>query len=304
MDPKRVVRPQAGIAATVWIGVALTGHALAASILAALLLAVGFVLWMLYLEARADHRLSDRRVRNDRYAAQSWLVGAGVALGASLGLWLTNTAIYRGNQGLTLAVGLLAGFTLLVIVACSLVDWYLIVPRIAGEICLPPCRSTGDLRWKRVTRLWYINRGVAALTVSLAFLAVIPIILSGFVDANIIAVIVAIVSAAAVVYIRGIDTSVHNVLHPSFYVGDIVDYLMPGREIQAYVVDVALEGVKLKQTHNGTYTGRPFFPDKHSHKVDTADLKMLGKLDVSFRGCDDGHCCGVNWYCRENPRAD
>lgn len=138
---------------------------------------------------------------------------------------------------------------------------------------------------------------------SLSFLAVIPIILSRFVDANIIAVIVAIVSAAAVVYIRGIDTTVHNVLHPNFYIDDIVDYLMPGREIQAYVVDVALEGVKLKQTQDGTYTGRPFFPDKHTHKVDTANLNMLGKLDVRFRSCDDGRCRGVNWYCRENPRA-
>src|ERR1019366_7090547 len=83
-------------------------------------------------------------------------------------------------------------------------------------------------QWRAVTRLWYIHRGVAAIAQALVWLAVIPVILSRWVDSNSVAVIVAVVSAVVLIYIRGLDQTVHNVLHPSFYVGDLVHLLIPG----------------------------------------------------------------------------
>lgn len=302
MDPKRVVRVHAAITAAILIALALLGHALTGLILSSLVLGAGIVLAALYWRAARRKALSPKRVATDRYARQCWLYGGGAPFLVSLGLLVEGAAVYRGFSGLTEAIGLVAGITFVIVVVSGLIDWYLIVPRIAGEVCPPPCRSTADPRWKRVTRLWYIHRGVAALTVSLSGFAVIPLILSRFVDANTVAVVVTVVGAVAVVYIRGLDSTVHNVLHPSFYVGDLVEYLMPGRKVQGYLVDVAVEGVKIKETHRGTYTGTPFFPDKHTFKIHTSELGELGKSEIPFHGCDE-QCCGVNWYCRENPKA-
>jgi hypothetical protein len=171
-----------------------------------------------------------------------------------------------------------------------------------SSVSLQPCRTSGQPRCRALTRLWYIHRGVAALAQALVWLAVIPVILSRWVDANSVAVIVAVISAVALIYIRGLDQPVHHVLHPSFYVGDLVHLLIPGGKVEGYLVDVSVEGVKIKETHSGAYTGTRFGPDKHTYKIDSTQLGWIGKNNQPFHGCDET-CSGVNWYCRENPKA-
>ncbi|HSC21980.1 MAG TPA: hypothetical protein VLC07_09650, partial [Solirubrobacterales bacterium] len=60
--------------------------------------------------------------------------------------------------------------TAAVIWGSSLVDWYLILPRISGQLGPRPCRASEEeawlpfpYTWKEVTRWWYIHRAVAAL---------------------------------------------------------------------------------------------------------------------------------------------
>jgi len=87
-----------------------------------------------------------------------------------------------------------------------------------------------------------------------------------------------------------------------------VHLIIPGGRVEGYIVDVSVEGVKIKETDGGIYSGTRFGPDKHTYKIDSTQLSWIGKSDKPFRGCvgrgcGEGECSGVNWYCRCNPNA-
>lgn len=309
MDPEGFVRWQSAFIGAVLVAAALLGHPLTSLILASCLFLGGLALEGLYqYDSNRRQSVSAGRRKTDRYARQCWALGGGVPLALAVALLLTGTAAYRGFSGLTQALALVIGIAFVIVVLSGLIDWYYVLPRIAGEICPQPCRAPRDPRWKRLTRIWYLHRGIAAMAQALVWLAVIPVILSRWVDANQVGVVVAVVSAVALIYVRGLDTTAHMVLHPSFYVGDLVHLIIPGGKVEGYLVDVSVEGVKIKETQHGMYTGTRFGPDKHTYKIDSTQLSWIGKSDEPFRGCQgegcgENACSGVNWYCRCNLKA-
>jgi hypothetical protein len=284
------------------IAAAALGHALASLILCALVVTAALILEGLYWRARRGASLSAGRRAADTLARQDWAIGIGIPLAVAAVLLGTGTAAYRGYGTLTQGLALVFGVGFSIVIVSSLIDWYYILPRIAGEVCLQPCRSSFDPRWQKLTRIWYIHRGVAAITQMLVWLAAIPVILSRWVDPNQIAVIVAVVSAVAVTYGSGISATARMILYPGFFVGDLVRMIVPGGRTEGYLVDVSIEGVKVKETTRGTYTGPRFGPAKHTFKIDSAWLSWIEKADTPFHGCRTD-CSGVNWYCRENPTA-
>jgi hypothetical protein len=309
MDPEGFVRWQSAFNGAILVATALLGHPLTSLILAGFIFVGGLALELRYqYDSKRRRTVSEGRRVTDTYARQCWVLGGGVPLVLAIALLETGDAAYRGFAGLTQALAIVLGVAFVIVILSGLIDWYYVLPRIAGEVCPQPCRSSGDARWKRLTRIWYLHRGVAAIAQALVWLAVIPVILSRWVDANQVGVVVAVVSAVALIYVRGLDTTAHMVLHPSFYVGDLVHLIIPGGKVEGYLVDVSVEGVKIKETERGVYTGTRFGPDKHTYKIDSTQLSWIGKSDQPFHGCAregcaEDACSGVNWYCRCNPNA-
>jgi hypothetical protein len=67
-----------------------------------------------------------------------------------------------------LAFAVIVGVVTLVVEICflsSLVDWYYVLPRRDGLVCVPPCRAPADERWQGVTWFWLLHRFVAATAV-------------------------------------------------------------------------------------------------------------------------------------------
>lgn len=101
----------------------------------------------------------------DRWTCGQWIalgvVGAGGSSGIRAAGW--HPFAHVGLVFTVLAVGwvaLWAGIYL-----SSAVDWYLIMPKVAGITCPGPCERPGQQRWAGITGLWSFHRGFARLLV-------------------------------------------------------------------------------------------------------------------------------------------
>jgi hypothetical protein len=91
-------------------------------------------------------------------------------------------------QTARVAIGFLA-IAAAAIYVSNLVDWYVILPRVSGQLGPRPCRDR-DPRfpfphsWKEVTRWWYIHRIVATLAFRFLSAAAIAAVLGEFIGAG------------------------------------------------------------------------------------------------------------------------
>ncbi len=205
----------------------------------------------------------------------------------------------------------------------SLVDWYVILPRISGQLGYRPCRDTHPRfpfphSWKEVTRWWYIHRIVGALIfrvfVALAAAAIVGDLIGAGVQTK--------VAAGLIIglfgpYMASIPDAIMQASQPKVLVGQTVlvkararrQLLPPFRKLYPpdlhgpqYVVDVSLEGVHMTATAPREAAKlpakEPFVcnPDK----LALANLESARHAPHQFRGCQ-GRCAGINWYCIENP---
>jgi hypothetical protein len=138
----------------------------------------------------------------------------------------------------------------------SLVDWYYIRPRLDGVVWDPPCQAKTDrekAQWKRVTRRWYIHRGLAALAYfgfAVGVAAVIVVVLAEH-DPLVATVIGGISGIVSVLLFLGgtyrteLPIVAKWALSPAFYLGDEISYWTLGGRRNAYVLHVAVPVVKL-----------------------------------------------------------
>jgi hypothetical protein len=222
-----------------------------------------------------------------------------------------------------------------VIWGSSLVDWYLILPRISGQLGPRPCRAAEEEEWfpfpeswREVTRWWYIHRVVAALAFRLglsAAIAAVIVALSGVellgrVAAGLIMLMFG--SYAVLAWIRGsaLAKEVGQAGHVKGIVGQTItvqrrgsrrspwrlwreqpDLEIDGRRL---VVDVALESIQLVDVEPREH-GAPSTPlrfEKNFDSVPLADVDAIRQGNPRFSGCS-GRCSGINWYCIENPHC-
>jgi hypothetical protein len=209
--------------------------------------------------------------------------------------------------------------------ASSLVDWYIILPRVSGQLGARPCRTAHPAfpyphSWKEVTRWWYIHRILGALVfrvfVALAATAIIGQLIGVGVQTK--------VAAGLIIgffgpYMASIPDAVIQAAQPKVLVGQTVlvkgrprrQLLPPFRKIfppdlqgRQYIIDVSLEGVHM--TEAGPREESP--PASDEPFVSGSDRLSLANLDSArlaphrFGGCE-GHCSGINWYCIENPHC-
>ena len=222
-----------------------------------------------------------------------------------------------------IAVGFLA-IAATAIYLSSLVDWYVILPRVSGQLGARPCRDR-DPRfpfphsWKEVTRWWYIHRIVATVAFRFLLAAAIAAVLGQFIgigeETKIIAGLVLGVFAT---YISTLSSAVFQGAQPKLLVGETVLVRpRPRRQLwppftmvhppdlrgRQYIIDVSLEGIHLTPAAPREQSELP--EPKFVSKADRLPLVSHDSARLSpqeFSGCAH-RCSGINWYCIENPRC-
>lgn len=217
----------------------------------------------------------------------------------------------------------------------SLVDWYLILPRISGQLDYRPCRAGDEDErfrfpetWREVTRWWYIHRVAATVAFRFSLSAAIAFVLVGISGLEIVGkvgagIVMLTFGAYAVTAIaRGtvLSKQVGQSGHVKGTVGQTVTVARPEERRRRfplwgtlaplaiagrhYVVDVALESVQLAPVARREADELPC-PLRFERDVDSVPLGDVGAIrqaEEKFVGCR-GRCSGINWYCIENPRC-
>lgn len=302
-------------------------------------LGLAALLWMAYLRHRyrqdvGSAAVPDHRARLDRVVAGDAIAALVPALVVSAALlihplhptgWLevARSALVALSLGATAIYG------------SSLVDWYLILPRISGQLGHRPCRAgSEDERfrlpetWREVTRWWYIHRVVAtvafrfSLSASIAFVlvAISGLEIVGKAGATIVMLTFGAYAITAILRGTALAKEVGQSGHVKGIVGQTVTVerrrgrrrklspwntlpplIIPGRH---YVVDVALESVQLAPVapREAAKLSSPLRFERDVNSVPLADVDAIRQADAKFVGCRD-RCSGINWYCIENPRC-
>lgn len=225
--------------------------------------------------------------------------------------------------------------TAAVIWGSSLVDWYLILPRISGQLSHRPCRAAEEEEWfpfpetwREVTRWWYIHRAIGTLVFRLGLILAAGALADGLSDLGLLAKLFGWTITFAFGgyaigtvwrgftlarqvqqggHVRGIVGQTVTVerrageRHPWLFWRELPALQFDGRR---YVVDVALESIQLARAKPREEEDlRPLL--RFEKEVDSLELSDVGALrqgHPKFSGCAD-RCSGINWYCIENPRC-
>jgi hypothetical protein len=267
-------------------------------------------------------RKLDRIVAGDALLTLIPAIGAGV----TLALAVDPPSTLEGAGGVVIALTITAAG----IYASSLVDWYVILPRMSGQLGAKPCRAGIEDpvfpfpgTWKEVTRWWYIHRAAAAFVFRAGLSAAIAVAigeLSGLdAEARWLAATTMTILFSAYA-LAAIGRGVAQAGHPKAIIGETVrverraghrSSWLPLRRLppiqldgDRYVYDVALEHIQLAATgpREEAEPSSPVTFERDPDGVFLADVDAVRKATLKFRGCND-RCSGINWYCLENPRC-
>lgn len=172
---------------TIILGAA--GEALVCTGVVALL---GWLLWLRYRgDVRASGDLSDtvrQRERLDVMVGGDLRVVVGVTAATA-----TTVLLYRNaapsDVGTLRSVFLAVSIVWCVVYLSSLVDWYIVLPRITGQLGFRPCRIEDADRaamrypdsWRETTRIWYLHRLATALVVRYGISYAVTLAISGLI---------------------------------------------------------------------------------------------------------------------------
>lgn len=284
--------------ATAWTGVGL--------------LAIGLFLQTMYLvERRNGRRVPSHRRALDRMVRAQW-ASAG-ALGVAIGVLGRRYGIEPLTDVGVLFDALVVGFLViwLGIFISSMVDWYLILPKVSGIACPAPCEANDGERWTAVTNLWYFHRGVAPLLV-IGVMVGVPAYVGAVSDDPKAQQLCAVIAGVLAGLIVNHQSDAIDLLRYAFnarrLVGDVVwviDHDNGGAWVPrraAYVVDVAREGSKYKWLDGERFAGAPFEKKADGDPISNHELRRARDVPNVEPPCARA-CTGVNWYCRNNPRA-
>ena len=309
--------------------------------LLAVCVGIAALLWLsaMHLKYLHDLRVTDsvlppHRKRLDRVVSRDPLmVVVPATLFSSLFLFgvldpiSDRAAVYGAASALAL--------TALAVWGSSLVDWYLILPRISGQLGHRPCRAAEEeewfpfpYTWKEVTRWWYIHRVAVALAFRLGLSAAIAAVLAALTGFEVLAraaaglVMLMFGAYAVLAMIRGstLAKEIGQAGHAKGIVGQTVTVdRRPGRRrlrnlwrkasalqiVGLYlVIDVALESIQLAEVESREKADLPPRTrfEKNFESVPLANVDAIRQGKPQFTGCR-GRCSGINWYCIENPHC-
>lgn len=261
------------------------------------------------LERRRKGREAPYRARFDRMVRMRW---AGAGLGALVLIAAVSVLDFTPLHGagrFVDAFAICATIAALGVFVSSLVDWYWILPKVSGIVCLAPCEAPGKERWESPTGHWYFHRGVATLLVGGVATGICGYMAATTTDTREAAIWGAIGLAAIAAAVGDFNREGVKALwygfSPPIHVGDTILAELftegPVERRRAYVVDVSIQGAKYKFLEDGRYRGPSFETKSDQGPIPNDDLGAIPRPEPIVV-CGDG-CTGVNWYCRHNPRA-
>ena len=326
MSPLPYVRAHAVVLATLLIASGILGASLLALLCAASGALVAALLNMRYRHdvAVTETTIPPHRNKLDDVVASDAIAAFGPATLLIVVSWVIGLNP-SGDAAATarIAIGFLA-IAATAIYLSSLVDWYVILPRVSGQLGARPCRDR-DPRfpfphsWKEVTRWWYIHRIVATLAFRFLLAAAIAAVLGQFIGAGEGTKILAgLALGVFATYFSTLGSAVFQGAQPKLLVGETVlvrprprhqlwpPFTMvhpPDLRGRQYVIDVSLEGIHLTPA---APREQPELPEPRF--VREADRLALVNHDSArlspqeFSGCAH-RCSGINWYCIENSHC-
>ncbi len=336
------MRGQAYALAILLVGAAVFGNPEAALGFTVL---TGIASLLLYLKYKGDLRAAKvKGAARHRERLDLILAGdlrAALLAGLTASLLLIALPVERPTSDVPPGASILLAFTASVVLLSSLVDWYVILPRVSGLLGIRPCRQPNTdfprfaRTWRETTRWWYIHRIVAALVLRFGISYAVVIVVAHRTSIPGGAGIVGGAAAASFAsYLAAIPKAVWEAGHPSLIIGRTVSRrgvervprvltifgvglnvpLLSRRVIgpprpRDYVYDVALEAVQLVpsprregEVPRDENGDLVYERDPNKLKVRDIDASRPEPADEAFHGCD-GRCSGINWYCLENPRC-
>ncbi len=304
---------------------------------------VGLVAWVLHARYRGDLRAARVERVPRRRGALDVMVAGNVRLAVLTGALGGAVAIllHRPDVGVAPISVLLLAVAASAVLLSSLVDWYLILPRMSGLLGIRPCRDPeADFprrpdTWREVTRWWYIHRIFAAVVLRFGLAFAITLTVSHYTSVPHGASIVAGAAVGGFAsYMAAAWHAFWQAGHLTLSVGRTVDLHEVDRVprtvailgwrvrlpvfkkavlgpllIRQYVYDVALEGVQLASAERREHDQLP--RDEKGNLLFERNLAKILLKDIgagrpkpaeAFAGCQ-GRCSGINWYCIENPRC-
>lgn len=159
------------------------------------------------------------------------------------------------------AFAVIVGVVTLAVEICflsSLVDWYYVLPRRDGLVCTPPCRTSADERWRRVTWFWFLHRFVAATAVmASAYAAALCVgfwLVARYPDAvgaaGGIPVILFAISYFRREYLRDMGKVWSALFSPAVSLGEQLSVWRNGRTVTGFVLNVSIDRVDLLDSAN------------------------------------------------------
>lgn len=315
MEPRRSMTNYAvGLAAALLAITALHIWPLAVGLASSVLLA-GVALLRSYRQWMGEAAVPEHRAPLDRLVRRQWTLSGAIGLIASVVVGAIGVKTLKIDAPLRVvqAVAGAAVVALSAVFISSLVDWYWILPRIGGLGDHPaPCEAPGE-RWKYPTAIWLLHRGLATGLV-VASITAVPFYLAGTLGSSAVKVVLSVVGVAvgagmAVLNQRGL-ASITNAFNQPIYVGDTILVNQPGEaegapmiRRRAYTVDISVQGIKYQYLHGDDFTGPPFERKGHGPILGGDEYRAIERAEGAIAVPCRGGCSGVNWYCRNNPRA-
>ena len=168
MNPRRAILGQAVALAGLLSALALMGTVPATIAVLVIASSVGvfglchYSIYRIRLRGPEATQRSPWRITNDRIALCEVLGPSLIPLGVVGVVQVTGSVVVPGVLELgTLLFG--AALVLAFILGSSFVDWFRILPERDGLVCLPPCWTSGQDRWRKTTKAWFLHRTVAEI---------------------------------------------------------------------------------------------------------------------------------------------
>jgi hypothetical protein len=308
------------------IMLALGGHALAGLWAGAGVAALAAFLHATYLfqrraaahmperfRSRRQHGLVPRHRRKlDRWALGQWL---GVGLIGGAGSALIHQPGWRPFHAVGFVFNvLIIGWVVLWagIYLSSVVDWFLIMPKVSGVVCPAPCERPGHQRWAGITALWLFHRGFARLLVPVVLIGC-PTVIGALTSSAGGRAICFSLSATLALYLAEFElqgkAAISYALNPRRYIGDTLWLVRESHDsverLPAFLMDVSAEGGKFKYLDSDGRYAAGEFAQKHDddgRPVTLTELNDRPRIDAAIAPYSDA-CTGINWYCWRNPLA-
>jgi hypothetical protein len=265
----------------------------------------------LYASYRITARAPFRPIPPHRQALDQLVERQSLCAGAAglLSLAAVNFANIGPFHVTRILVAILAAAVIgsIIVFLSSIVDWWWILPRIAGIFRPAPCQCEGGEHWTGVTSIWLFHRGLATVVVSGALTSVPAYMATTTTGHTATAYTVAagVFGGTLAAFFSGAFVALYLCLSPKVRIGDRV--AVDTRS--AYVMDVEVSGVSYKLLdEQGHYTKDPF-KVKKAGSYSLTDISHHHTLEDNLTplcslGDSAGSCTGVNWYCRWNVDAN